>query len=153
MWSSYKLQNINTQLTVNIKDRASLAFSVASRVYCQTISVLSSHTREFPRSSPISILLGCDTWPDVAASLTSRVSLLIDSLDCRLQMWMWYWSMGGTTMMYSGYTCLFLSDLLSRWTDKPSCPISLVGSPQRYVVSCWVSGILSGVQITFLPPS
>lgn len=51
----------------------------------KTILVPSGHMSEFPRSWPISILLGCDTRPDVAAPLTSRVSLLTGCLDCGSQ--------------------------------------------------------------------
>lgn len=48
----------------------------------KTISMPSGHMSEFPSSLPISILLGCDTRPDVAAPLTSRVSLLTGFVDC-----------------------------------------------------------------------
>lgn len=51
----------------------------------KTISMPSGHMSEFPSSLPISILLGCDTRPDVAAPLTSRVSLLTGFVDCSSQ--------------------------------------------------------------------
>lgn len=82
----------------------------------RTISVPSGHMSEFPRSSPISILLGCDTRPDVAAPLTSRVSLLTGCLDCSSQgqeggVALKY--RRGTPMMYTGSTPLLLSEQLS----------------------------------------
>lgn len=66
----------------------------------------SGHMSEFPRSSPISILLGGDTGPDVAALLTSRVSLLTDCLACSSQgqETMLGCSTGGTPMKYPGST-------------------------------------------------
>lgn len=61
----------------------------------------SGRMSEFPRSSPISILLGCDTRPDVAAPLTSRVSLLTGRMDCGSQghEGVWRWSTGSAPMM------------------------------------------------------
>ncbi|KAJ4945552.1 hypothetical protein JOQ06_023233 [Pogonophryne albipinna] len=47
----------------------------------KTTLVPSGHKSEFPRSWPISILLGSDTRPDVAAPLSSRVILLTGCLD------------------------------------------------------------------------
>lgn len=51
----------------------------------KTIPMPSGHMSEFPSSLPISILLGCDTRPDVAAPLTTRVSLLTGFVDCSSQ--------------------------------------------------------------------
>lgn len=51
----------------------------------KAIFVPSGHLSEFPRSSPISILLGCDTGPDVAAPLTSRLGPLTGHLGCSSQ--------------------------------------------------------------------
>lgn len=92
----------------------------------KTIAVPSSYTSEFPRSSPISILLGSDTWPDVAGPLTSRVSFLTGRLDCSSQR-----KGGGVVLEYrryihdAGSTPLLLDEQLSYSANKTSMPSEL----------------------------
>lgn len=90
----------------------------------KTILVPSGYMSEFPRRWPISILLGCDTQPDVAAPLTSGVSLLTGCLDSSSQGQerVWCWSTGGTPMMFTESTPLLLSEQLLYSTNKDSMP-------------------------------
>lgn len=72
----------------------------------------SGHLSEFPRSSPISILLGCDRGVDVAAPLASRVSPLTGHLVLQLPRA----GKGGTEgapMITTASTPLLLSEQLS----------------------------------------
>lgn len=110
----------------------------------KTISVPSGHMREFPRSSPISILLGCDTQPDVAAPLASRVGLLTGCPSCSSQgqEGLWCWSTGDTPMMYTGSTLCSLVNNCHIPLIKPLCPASPGGCPLGSTVSCWDSGLV-----------
>lgn len=92
---------------------------------------------EFPRSSPISILLGCDTWPDVAGPLTSRVSFLTGRLDCSSQ-----GQEGGVALEYRSYIhnvhwiYPFAPEKLSHSTD---IQVRVLQGPP---VSCWDLGLI-----------
>lgn len=50
------------------------AYTAADARTSQCLNVPCHYASEFPRNSPISLLLGCDTRADVAGPLASRVS-------------------------------------------------------------------------------
>lgn len=138
--------NTHAPLSVS-KKKSHVALSVDRCLHCQreqTISVPSGYMSEFPRSLPISILLGCDTRPDVAAPLTSRLSLPTGCVDSSSQ---GHGEEGGvcrsTASVPMMYSWIYpLCSWVHNWLIKPPCPVTFDGCLLGSVVSCWDSGLL-----------
>lgn len=108
--------------TENLISPSSCLSSVIFMARQESISVPCGHyTTEFPRSSPISILLDCDTEPDVAAPLATRVSLLTGFLAHVFP------GVGGarqsrkSTFTYYPSPLSLVGELLSYSIDNTSC--------------------------------
>lgn len=140
----YCIKNFKKNITLPLLCLLAVVFPARQK----TISVPSGHMREFPRSSPISILLGCDTQPDVAAPLASRVGFLTCCLGCSSQgqEGLWCWSTGDTPMMYTGSTLCSLVNNCHIPLIKPLCPASPGGCPLGSTVSCWDSGLVPAIE-------